>query len=176
MRVLNVLVENAVYDGLNIKILYLSLSQIQILVTLCVLNFNTLRPRQNGRHFPDAIFKCIFLNRNIRILIIISLKFVPQGSINNTPALVQTMAWRQPVDKPLSEPMLFSLLTHNCVTRPQWVKIYYNMVRWISAPGTMHFCPQYDTFWPCRLFTLLQFCKHPPSKISMKLRWVSSVN
>ena len=53
---------------------------------------------------------------------------------------------------------------------------YYNMVRWISAPGTMHFCPQYDTFWPCGLFTLLQFCKHPPSKISMKLRWVSSVN
>ena len=52
----------------------------------------------------------------------------------------------------------------------------YNMVRWISAPGTMHFCPQYDTFWPCGLFTLLQFCKHPPSKISMKLRWVSSVN
>ena len=54
----------------------------------------------------------------------------------------------------------------------EWV-IYYNMVRWISAPGTMHFCPQYDTFWPCGLFTLLQ---HPPSKISMKLRWVSSVN
>ena len=53
---------------------------------------------------------------------------------------------------------------------------HYNMVRWISAPGTMHFCPQYDTFWPCGLFTLLQFCKHPPSKISMKLRWVSSVN
>ena len=53
---------------------------------------------------------------------------------------------------------------------------YYNMVRWISAPSTMHFCPQYDTFWPCGLFTLLQFCKHPPSKITMKLRWVSSVN
>ena len=56
-----------------------------------------------------------------------------------------------------------------------WVS-NYNMVRWISAPGTMHFCPQYDTFWPCGLFTLLQFCKHPPSKISLKLRWVSSVN
>ena len=26
---------------------------------------NTLRPRQNGRHFPDDIFKCIFLNENI---------------------------------------------------------------------------------------------------------------
>ena len=26
---------------------------------------NTLRPRQNGRHFPDNIFKCIFLNENM---------------------------------------------------------------------------------------------------------------
>ena len=37
-----------------------------------------------------------------------------------------------------------------------------NMVRWISAPGTMHFRPWYDTFWPCGLFTLLQFCNTPP--------------
>ena len=26
---------------------------------------NTLRPRQNGRHFPDDIFKWIFLNENV---------------------------------------------------------------------------------------------------------------
>ena len=26
---------------------------------------NTLRPRQDGRHFPDNIFKCIFLNENV---------------------------------------------------------------------------------------------------------------
>ena len=26
---------------------------------------NILRPRQNGRNFPDDIFKCIFLNENI---------------------------------------------------------------------------------------------------------------
>ena len=38
------------------------------------------------------------------------------------PALVQIMAWRRPGDKPLSEPMMVSLLTHICVTRPQWVK------------------------------------------------------
>ena len=42
--------------------------------------------------------------------------------INNIPALVQIMAWRRPDDKPLSEPMMVSLLTHICVTRPQWVK------------------------------------------------------
>ena len=32
------------------------------------------------------------------------------------------MAWRRTGDKPLSEPMMVSLLTHICVTRPQWVK------------------------------------------------------
>ena len=48
----------------------------------------TLKPRQNGRHFADDIFKCIFLNENVLILIKISLKFVPTGPINNIPALV----------------------------------------------------------------------------------------
>ena len=39
----------------------------------------------------------------------------------SVPALVQIMAWRRPGDKPLSEPMMIILLTHICVTRPQWV-------------------------------------------------------
>ena len=80
---------------------------------------NTLRPRQNGRHFPDDIFKCIFLNGIFNISIKISLKFVPKDPINNIPTLVQIMAWRRPGDKPLSEPMMVSLLTHLRVTRPQ---------------------------------------------------------
>ena len=67
---------------------------------------NTFRPRQNGRRFPDDIFKCIFLNENIWILIKISLKFVPKWPINSIPTLVQIMAWRGPGDKPLSEPMM----------------------------------------------------------------------
>ena len=83
---------------------------------------NTLRPRQNGRHFADDIFKCIVLNENTSISIDISLKFVPEGRINNIPALVQIMAWRRLGDKSWSEPMMVSLLTHICVTRPQWVK------------------------------------------------------
>ena len=61
------------------------------------------------------------MNANIRISIKISLKFVPKGSINNIPALVQIMAWRWPGDMPLSEPMMVRLLTHICVTRSQWV-------------------------------------------------------
>ena len=82
---------------------------------------NTLRPRQNVRHFPDDIFKCIFLNENAWISVKISLKFVPRGPINNIPTLVHIMAWCRPYDKPLSEPMMVILLTHICVTRPQWV-------------------------------------------------------
>ena len=50
--------------------------------------FNILRPRQDGRHFPDVIFKCIFLNENVLISIKFSLKFVPKGQINNIPTLV----------------------------------------------------------------------------------------
>ena len=78
---------------------------------------------KNGRHFPDDIFKCIFFNENVWILIKISLEFAPRGPINNIPSLVQIMAWRRPGNKPLSEPMIVSLLTHICVTRPQWVKL-----------------------------------------------------
>ena len=82
---------------------------------------NTLRPKQNGRHFADDTFKPIFLNENIRISIKISLRFVPMVPINNIPALVKIMAWCRPGNKPLSQPMMVCLLTHICVTQPQWV-------------------------------------------------------
>ena len=75
-------------------------------------------------HFADDIFKGIFLNENIWIPIKIWLKFVPKGPMNNIPALVQIMAWCRSGDKPLSEPMIVSLLTHICVNRPQWVNIF----------------------------------------------------
>ena len=84
--------------------------------------FNTLRPKQNGRRFTDDVFKCIFLNENVWILIKISLKYVPLSPINNILALVQVMAWRQSGDKPLSEPMMVRIPMHIWVTRLQWVK------------------------------------------------------
>ena len=86
-------------------------------------SINTLRPRQNGHRFADYTFKRIFLNENVRISIKISLKLVPKGPINNNPALVQIMVGRRSGDKPLSEPMVVSVLTHICVTRPQWFKV-----------------------------------------------------
>ena len=57
---------------------------------------NTLRLRQNGRHFTDDIFKCIFLNENMFEFRLKFHWFVPKGSIKNIPALVQIMAWHRP--------------------------------------------------------------------------------
>ena len=45
--------------------------------------------------------------------------------MNNIQALVQIMAWCRPGDKPLSEPMMVSLLTHVCVTRSQWLEQWW---------------------------------------------------
>ena len=86
-----------------------------------IMPVNTLRPRRNEQHWADDIFKRIFFNENVWVSIKIWLKFVPKGPINNIPALVRIMAWRRSGDKPLSEPMMVSLPTHICVTRPQWV-------------------------------------------------------
>ena len=94
---------------------------------------NKGRPRPNERYFADDIFKCIFLNENVWIPIKISLKFVPSGPINNIPAMVQIMAWCRPGDKPLSEQMLVSLLTHICVAGPQCVKHCTGFVACITS-------------------------------------------
>ena len=97
--------------------------------------YNTLRPRQNGRHFADDTYKCILFDENVSIRIKISLKFVPKRPINNIPALVSIMAWRRPDDKPLSEPMMVSLPTHMCVTRTRWD------IHWpTNYPPKMHSC------------------------------------
>ena len=58
--------------------------------------------------------------------------FVPKCPINNIPALVQIMAWCCSGNKPLSESMVVSLLTHICVTRPQCVKRHHGWV--ITCP------------------------------------------
>ena len=41
---------------------------------------------------------------------------------NNIPALVQIIFYHRPGEKPLSERMVVSLLTHICTNRLQWVK------------------------------------------------------
>ena len=49
---------------------------------------NSSPPGQNGRHFTDDIFGCIFVNEKFCISIKFSLKFVPKGPVDNNPALV----------------------------------------------------------------------------------------
>ena len=63
-------------------------------------------PRQNGCHFPDGSYKCIFMNENFCISIRISLRFVSRALIDNKSACVRVMARHRTGDKPLSEPML----------------------------------------------------------------------
>ena len=109
---------------------------------------NTLRPRQNGRHFTDDIFKRIFFNENVWISIKISLKFVPKVPINKIPALFQIMAWRRPGDKPLSEAMVFSLLTYICVTRPQWVNNNWDFAKFeIWAGWILYVITNHTAIW-----------------------------
>ena len=45
------------------------------------------------------------MNKNVSISLKISLKFVPKVQIHNIPVLFQIVAWHQPGDKPLSEPI-----------------------------------------------------------------------
>ena len=81
-------------------------NEVYVSSSLHVLSHTPPPPGKNGRHFPEDIFKCIFMNKKFCVLNKISLKFVPKGPINNILALVQIMAWRRSGDKPLSEPML----------------------------------------------------------------------
>ena len=129
-------------------------------------SINTLRRRQNGRLFADDTFKRIFLNKNIRISVNISLKCVPRGPINNTPTLVQVMTWRRPGDKPLSEPVMVRLPTHICVTRPQWVNVcgeVLDLGDWcqIGYPFQTHLKVKYTK----------SFCLWPPSQLSNSFQW-----
>ena len=77
-----------------------------------------------------------------------SLKFVPTCQINNIAALVQIMACRLPGDKPLSETMVISLLTHICVTRPHWVNVQMCFALiWYSQERSAYFSFAIDVQW-----------------------------
>ena len=54
-------------------------------------------PGQNGCHFTDVSFECIFMNKKFGISSRISVKFIPKGPFDNKSAMVQVMAWRQAI-------------------------------------------------------------------------------
>ena len=82
---------------------------------------NSSPPGQNGRQFTDEVFRCIFVNEKVCVLIKFSLKFVPKDPVDNSAALVYLMAWCRIGAKPLCEPMLTDSLTHICSTRGRLV-------------------------------------------------------
>ena len=83
-----------------------------------------LSPGQNGLHFADDVFKCISLNKNFWIRNKISLKCVPYCLVDSLTALVQIMAYLKQ--------WWYVLLTHICVTLPQWVKAVWGAVIYIE--------------------------------------------
>ena len=137
-------------------------------------------PGQNGRHFADDIFRCIFVNERFCISIQISLKFDPRGLIDNKPALVQVMAWRRTGDKPLPEsvltPFTDELIIIFCCqygnNGPPWGLFLSDLVwsgvahqdlmeKWQDNPKRLLFMKRpYSSYavsqngilWPCRLY------------------------
>ena len=72
-----------------------------------------------------------FHEYSFRILNEISLKYLPWDLIDNMTTLVQIMAWCRSDEKPFSEAIMDVLLTHLCITQPQWVNhpphtLYFN--------------------------------------------------
>ena len=78
---------------------YLSLQSLQLDWKLLIQKLHSSLPGTSN-------FKCICVNKNIGILIQISLRFVPMVLSDNKSALVQVMAWHLTGDKSLSEPKL----------------------------------------------------------------------
>ena len=79
-----------------------------------------------------SALSCVLLwVTTVRVTPFGGLKFNWSLFLRSELTMVQIMAWRRPGDKSLSGPMMVSLLTHICLTRPQWVK---------GSHETMVFC------------------------------------
>ena len=85
---------------------------------------NTLRPKQNDRHYADDIFDCNLLTKK-KTRFSLSLTDVSSlgGKIYNKSSRVQVMAWRLTCDKPLPE---------TTMTKP--AKTFSNFLSWLGAP------------------------------------------
>ena len=89
----------------------------------------------------QTIYSDSFSWMKFRILIQISLKFVPKGLIDNTSALDQTMAWYHIGDKPLSEPMLVcctgEYMRHSTSMSYAWIplKVYLTPMVLVQSYG-----------------------------------------
>ena len=119
--------------------------------------------RRNCYSYVYTHFMLVFIQQLTHWGIRISLKFIPKGLISNILALVQIMVCRRPGDKPLPEPTII-LLTHICVTRPQWVWSF-NQTKWQSPISQFSFtfqqsintvCFWFRSIWIAMLFTFVK--------------------
>ena len=130
----------------------LSMHGARVSAVILLIWFYTMWPRQNGCHFADNIFKFSTLNKNCCIWNEISLKFVPEGLIDNMSVLVQIMAWHQIGDKPLSEAIMakftdkneiekyslaFINMTHQLLLETEYSGFggQYHACWWLKEPG-----------------------------------------
>ena len=132
---------------------------------------DTMRFRQNGRHYAYDIFKLILLNENVSNLFQISLNFVPKGPNYIKSSFVRVMVWQLTGYKLLNQWWLRSL---NGFTRPQWVKHW--QMKWITFE---QICNHISTVfkliptnkWYLRIYELSQ-CEYIPGKWNEKNCWV----
>ena len=87
----------------------------------CVI-LNTFRPRQMATIFQTTFSNAFSWMKMYEFWLKFHWSLFPRVRLSIFQHWVQIMAWRRPGDKPLSEPMMVRLLTHICITRPQWVK------------------------------------------------------
>ena len=115
---------------------------------------NTLMPRQNGRHFTDDHFKCIFLNENIWNSINTLLKFIPMGRINNIPKYF----WK------------CRLWNYDHYFRPQYVNeiIYMIVIAWRTSNTNFATTGGRFVVWP-HYISCQSLCKQLWSLFAVKL-------
>ena len=106
-------------------------------------SFNTLRPKQNARHFPHVQmyfpeWKCINFDLDFT-------EVCAYGS-NQQYSSIGLTAWCRPGDKPLYEPMMISILTHMCVTWTHWVNIKA-LLNSIWCQNGLKRAPMHHTLW-----------------------------
>ena len=107
-------------------------------------------------------------------------EFVPSIRIINISPLVQIMAWHRPGTKPLSEPMMASLLMHTYITQPQWVeemhvKIIFSKCVILSWPlwiyskmfsSSLLFCPYFNNKFNNIFFSVCHFVQSSMNSIT----------
>ena len=92
------------------------------------------------------------------------------------------MAWRRWGDKPLSEPMMVSLLAHICVTRPQWVKMYTHYKKYCTCYDsvTVVTCVKFRRDLLVQLIAIQSFrlrsgCVDIENEVTKSIRWYRDV-